>query len=589
MISLLTVPTLAEDSFSFTPSLVSAVAGDYEQIDFQSVVENTGTELITLTVGKHDEDLPAGWMGLICVGDYCYGPEVDEASFDLAPGASETLHLYMNLSDSPVSGSMTMDLSSSAGDGFTGLPLQAWHSGSSDIPDFTVTPLNLNEVGGTGEQLTFYSYISNLGEAALSFDISKVNDLPADWISLICVGVTCYGPEVYDVMASVDPGALEILSLYMNVGVATGVGRVAMSVADNPETLREDYEVVGVHEDSPVEFFFEPQVLSAVGGDYEQLTFLANIRNLAPVSQSFTLSKDEGSLPSGWLSMICLDDYCYSPSQNTVTFDLAPGGSTELKLYVNLDDVPDEGRVLLDLSAGRGADIEDLVLRAYHSGFASIPPFTVTTVELADAGADYEQLTYYAYISNLGASAADFDIHKSEALPADWMAMICVDGFCYGPTVHDVIANIAGLGISELRVYINLGAVEGVGTVDMTVADIPLTHSESYQLRGVHENLVGVDPGDFAAGLLLRGNFPNPFNPKTEIVFDSELAGLATLLIYSPEGRLIEQRLLTVHEGSNRLPFQAEDAGGRALSSGVYLYRIQGDAGQATGRMLLLK
>lgn len=96
-------------------------------------------------------------------------------------------------------------------------------------------------------------------------------------------------------------------------------------------------------------------------------------------------------------------------------------------------------------------------------------------------------------------------------------------------------------------------------------------------LTGMNENI----PESYA----LRPNFPNPFNPSTDILFDLPETAMVSLVVYDVLGRevvrLVEGELPA---GWHRARF---DAG--SLPSGVYLYRIQAGDFMDTGRMTLLK
>lgn len=92
-----------------------------------------------------------------------------------------------------------------------------------------------------------------------------------------------------------------------------------------------------------------------------------------------------------------------------------------------------------------------------------------------------------------------------------------------------------------------------------------------------------------AAGLRLVGNYPNPFNPATEIVFESRLAGAGALRIYDLAGRSVVERHFDALEGMNRIRWGARDGRGRIVPGGMYLYTITTPAGTDRGRMLLLK
>jgi glucose/arabinose dehydrogenase len=72
------------------------------------------------------------------------------------------------------------------------------------------------------------------------------------------------------------------------------------------------------------------------------------------------------------------------------------------------------------------------------------------------------------------------------------------------------------------------------------------------------------------------GAHPNPFNPRTELVFTLDRAAEATITVHDLSGR----RIATVAAGSfaageTRVPWDAVDGQGRPLASGVYLARLE--------------
>jgi ligand-binding sensor domain-containing protein len=83
----------------------------------------------------------------------------------------------------------------------------------------------------------------------------------------------------------------------------------------------------------------------------------------------------------------------------------------------------------------------------------------------------------------------------------------------------------------------------------------------------------------------LSQNFPNPFNPETKIRFQLKENGWTTLKIYDLVGRevtsLIDQQLSA---GTYEVTFNA-----RAISSGVYLYRLQTKEHSESRRMIVLR
>lgn len=93
-------------------------------------------------------------------------------------------------------------------------------------------------------------------------------------------------------------------------------------------------------------------------------------------------------------------------------------------------------------------------------------------------------------------------------------------------------------------------------------------------------------PGEFS----LTGNYPNPFNPTTNITFDLPQAATVTVNVYDVMGR----RVLSVPSASFTAgTSQSISIDASNLSSGTYLYRVTAEMGSnsrvETGSMILLK
>jgi len=89
----------------------------------------------------------------------------------------------------------------------------------------------------------------------------------------------------------------------------------------------------------------------------------------------------------------------------------------------------------------------------------------------------------------------------------------------------------------------------------------------------------------------LHQNVPNPFNPTTSIRFELAAAGGAGMQVVDVAGRVLRSYALgTLGAGGHELTWDGRDDLGRAVSSGVYFYRLSVD-GQApvTKRMVLMK
>ena len=99
----------------------------------------------------------------------------------------------------------------------------------------------------------------------------------------------------------------------------------------------------------------------------------------------------------------------------------------------------------------------------------------------------------------------------------------------------------------------------------------------------------GLGPAQMPVGFRLGPNYPNPFNPATVIPYQLATGGYVRLEVFN----LLGQRVATLVDGeqaagSHTAVWTATDGVGRAVSAGVYVYRLLVDGQQQTGRMVLV-
>ena len=88
----------------------------------------------------------------------------------------------------------------------------------------------------------------------------------------------------------------------------------------------------------------------------------------------------------------------------------------------------------------------------------------------------------------------------------------------------------------------------------------------------------------------LEQNWPNPFNPNTNIRFTLPEESGVSLVIYDLSGRQI--KTLTVSRypaGSHQIQWDGRDDSGNAVASGIYVYRIHAGKYTQSRKMMLLK
>ncbi len=93
-----------------------------------------------------------------------------------------------------------------------------------------------------------------------------------------------------------------------------------------------------------------------------------------------------------------------------------------------------------------------------------------------------------------------------------------------------------------------------------------------------------------SAEVRLQGNFPNPFNPQTNIAFELPREMPVRLGVYDIRGHLVIQLFDGVlGSGRQTVSWNGTNSFGSNVSSGVYLYRLDTPDGTKTGRMTLSK
>ena len=127
--------------------------------------------------------------------------------------------------------------------------------------------------------------------------------------------------------------------------------------------------------------------------------------------------------------------------------------------------------------------------------------------------------------------------------------------------------------------------------------DMGLVQLENIKLAGVDGSLiehvarstvseVKLIPSDFT----LQQNFPNPFNPSTEIRFDLPSEGYVNLSVYNMAGQKVRNlRSSSMEPGYHAIIWDGTNDGGSKVSTGMYFYSIQTDGFQDTKKMLFLK
>jgi len=169
-------------------------------------------------------------------------------------------------------------------------------------------------------------------------------------------------------------------------------------------------------------------------------------------------------------------------------------------------------------------------------------------------------------------------------------------------TVEEYIVYRGGFNALELADFDEIGRT---GETSFTDTGLESDSDYHYRLVAVSVDGLDTDPTDIvwvqtvesvSTGIHdevnrpvvyeLKGNYPNPFNPTTNIVYQIPEQAEVSLKVYNVTGQLVSTLLQnTVQQaGQYAVVFDAS-----SFASGVYLYRLQAGDFVQTRRMILIK
>ena len=158
-----------------------------------------------------------------------------------------------------------------------------------------------------------------------------------------------------------------------------------------------------------------------------------------------------------------------------------------------------------------------------------------------------------------------------------------------GAAYVGVVPQLVGPLLSSLARHCDVASADYRLAIDSDYVDVP----------GV--GLVGArGPGCVAPvatavpmrgpGLVLRAPAPNPFNPRTSIVFEVPRDGRVVMDVIDVRGRRVRELVDThLQAGAHRVVWNGDDTAGRSVGSGVYFVRLEADGEQRVVRAVLVR
>ena len=146
----------------------------------------------------------------------------------------------------------------------------------------------------------------------------------------------------------------------------------------------------------------------------------------------------------------------------------------------------------------------------------------------------------------------------------------------YDPSLspQEVLINAEEEGVGGNRLIIS-----GPGGTPITDIDFDAFYTESLESSPIVVQEYG-----------LSDNFPNPFNPSTNISFSVANYGEVSLVVFDALGREVNTLVSEVYSpGSYKVVWNGDDQNGNPMSSGMYFYRLDAGDFSQTKKMLFMK
>jgi hypothetical protein len=134
-----------------------------------------------------------------------------------------------------------------------------------------------------------------------------------------------------------------------------------------------------------------------------------------------------------------------------------------------------------------------------------------------------------------------------------------------------------------------LDQVDNTGSPAVCYIYVDIAASATTTVTVAVDNAAPVD-GTPAASTRLLGAHPNPFNPRTEIAFELDRASSCRLTVFDLQGRQVASLVDgELEAGTHRVAWQATDAQGNPLPSGVYFACLRAGVYAETRKLTLVR
>lgn len=301
-----------------------------------------------------------------------------------------------------------------------------------------------------------------------------------------------------------------------------------------------------------------------------------------------------GTLPGGEISPFqgfwvkALDG---SPINLTFTDSLQSGGQILFKkpthpiihLKVNTQELSNQAKILFLEDASLGIDVWDsFKLDSYNTEWISVASNLQDSTEVMDINSlpvTFEEIRLDIPVES--SNSGEFELSWNlEAIPEDWSIQL----------IDHMQQAVVDLNEYEFYTfeYKSTKAKNRNRPYVQSVPQISKTLNNSRRFELVISSVVASKTEQLAAkptDLTLLPNYPNPFNPTTNITYQLPETGRVNVGVYDITGR----RVQTLVDGVQKAGIHTIQFNASQLSTGIYLYKIQWGSKSIVRKMTLIK
>jgi len=288
------------------------------------------------------------------------------------------------------------------------------------------------------------------------------------------------------------------------------------------------------------------------------------------------------------------DDVADEPFQFTgyyFTFNALAAASALATAYGQFSDPA----ILVDTDGDGVPDTHPFIIYFMQTGLNEVEALFATADSLADLGMQGLATTFglpAATAAALGSAVGAYAGTTIAALINAGVGTVDAITQTAQATGAYAVGALAGAGVDVNDSDHDFDGTNGRLVFQVGNNCIPRNQYVAVQSNWVNTGTAGVNsdesliPKEFA----LYDNFPNPFNPTTQIAVDLPEAATTEITVWNIMG----QRVATLYKGDlnaghHTLNFDGRDSNGKQLTSGMYLYRVAAGKYNATKKMTLMK